>query len=395
MTTNPTEHTQHVPSSDTDSPPQTRTAQALRSLVADNMGKLEGHAEAAAPGRLNRPLLKALGDELLPHLFPSSVGGVHDNAVSSTELCVLREELGRRMPAAETTLALQGLGAYPILFQGRPEIVQEWLPKVVNGTAAAAFALTETDAGSDAAAISMSATKDGDGWRLSGKKVFISNAPDADIYTIFARTDPDAGARGVTAFAVPGGLKGMSGQPYDMVAPHVIGELELDNVFVPDSYVLGEVNRGFRVAMGTLDLFRPSVGAYAIGMAQAALDAAVLHTTNRKAFGGRLRDLQAVEHKIADMALGVEAARLLVFSAAECYDTGSEGLTKKSAMAKLFATETAQRVVDDAVQLHGAVALRKGHLLEELYREVRAPRIYEGTSEVQRSIIAKAVYAGN
>ncbi len=365
----------------------------LQALVATNIDNLRALANSAPEGRLNRPLLAALGKELLPHLFPSSVGGVHDNAVSSTELCILREELGRLMPAAETTLALQGLGAYPILFEGSDQVVQEWLPKVANGTAAAAFALTETEAGSDAAAITMSATRDGDGWRLSGKKVFISNAPDADIYTIFARTDPDAGSRGVTAFAVPGGLEGMSGQAYDMVAPHVIGELILDNVFVPNSHVLGEVNRGFRVAMGTLDLFRPSVGAYAVGMAQAALDATVSYTDHRRAFGGRLRDLQAVEHKIADMALGIEAARLLVRSAAACYDTGEDGLTKKSAMAKLFATETAQRVVDDAVQLHGAIALRKGHVLEELYREVRAPRIYEGTSEVQRSIISRAVYA--
>ena len=364
----------------------------LQALVATNIDNLRSLADSAPEGRLNRPLLAALGQELLPHLFPTSVGGVHDNAVSSTELCILREELGRLMPAAETTLALQGLGAYPILFEGSNEVVQEWLPKVANGTAAAAFALTETEAGSDAAAIAMTATRDGDGWRLSGKKVFISNAPDADIYTIFARTDPDAGSRGVTAFAVPGGLAGMSGKAYDMVAPHVIGELTLDNVFVHDSHVLGEVNRGFRVAMGTLDLFRPSVGAYAVGMAQAALDATVIYTDRRKAFGGRLRDLQAVEHKIADMALGIEAARLLVRSAAACYDSGSQGLTKKSAMAKLFATETAQRVVDDAVQLHGAIALRKGHVLEELYREVRAPRIYEGTSEVQRSIISRAVY---
>ncbi len=364
----------------------------LRQLVADNIENLQSLSGAAPEGRLNRPLLAALGEQLLPHLFPSAVGGVHDNAVSSTELCVLREELGRLMPAAETTLALQGLGAYPILFEGSDEVVQEWLPKVANGTAAAAFALTETEAGSDAANISMTATRDGDGWRLSGKKVFISNAPDADIYTVFARTDPDAGARGVTAFAVPGNLDGVGGEAYDMVAPHVIGELVLDNVFVEDRYVLGEINRGFRVAMGTLDLFRPSVGAYVIGMAQCALDATVQYTNDRKAFGGRLRDLQAVEHKIADMALGIEAARLLVFSAATCYDSGADGLTKKSAMAKLFATETAQRVIDDAVQLHGAVALRKGHLLEELYREVRAPRIYEGASEVQRSIIARAVY---
>jgi acyl-CoA dehydrogenase len=371
----------------------TRVAAAdVREAVSACIDGLRSLAHAAVPGRLNRPLLRALGVDLIPRLFPARVGGTQDDAVSATELCVLREELGRLLPAAETALALQGLGAYPILFQGSDAVVQRWLPLVASGEAAAAFALTEREAGSDAAALVTSATRDGDGWRLDGEKVWISNAPDADIYTVFARTDPDAGSRGVTAFAVPGGSEGVSGEPFDMVAPHVIGQLTLDSVLVPDDHVLGEVNRGFRVAMETLDLFRPSVGAYAVGMAQSALDQTVAHTENRKAFGARLRDLQAVEHKVADMALGIEAARLLVYNAADCYDSGGEGLTKKSAMAKLFATETAQRVVDEAVQLHGAQALRSGHPLEELYREVRAPRIYEGASEVQRSIIARAVY---
>lgn len=367
---------------------------SLRDLVSDSIEDLRSLAEAAPVGRLNRPLLALLGEDLLPHLFPRSVGGVHDDAVSSTELCVLREELGRLMPAAETTLALQGLGAYPILFHGSDPVVQEWLPQVVDGTAAAAFALTESGAGSDATAISMTAHRDGDGWRLNGTKTFISNAPDADIYTLFAKTDPDAGSRGVTAFALPGNSDGLSGIAYDMIAPHVIGEITLEDVFLPNSHVLGELNRGFRVAMSTLDLFRPSVGAYAVGMAQHALDLTIRYTTEREAFGGRLRDLQAVQHKVADMALSIEAARLLVFRAAEVYDTGAPGLTHKSAMAKLFATECAQRVVDDAVQLHGALALRKGHPLELLYREVRAPRIYEGTSEVQRTIIARGTYEG-
>lgn len=366
----------------------------LKALVAAEIDTLRSLADAAPAGRLNRPLLEALGARLLPQLFPSSVGGVHDGVVSSTALCVLREELGRLMPAAETALALQGLGSYPILFQGQPDMVEAWMPEIAAGRAAAAFALTESGAGSDAAALATAAVRDGDGWRLSGEKIWISNAPDADIYTVFARTTPDAGARGVSAFAVPGSSDGLFGEAIDMVAPHVIGRVELDGVFVADGQLLGEENRGFRVAMETLDLFRPSVGAFVVGMAQHALDLTVAHTSVREAFGAPLRELQAVQHKVADMAVKVEAARLLVYQAAECYDTGAGGLTKKSAMAKLFATEAAQQVVDDAIQLHGARALERGHPLEELYREVRAPRIYEGANDVQKSIIARSVYSG-
>lgn len=370
----------------------TALGEELQTLVATEIDGLRSLADAAPEGRLNRPLLEALGTQLLPQLFPSSVGGVHDGVVSSTALCVLREELGRLMPAAETALALQGLGSYPILFQGQPEIVHEWMPEVAAGRAVAAFALTEAGAGSDAAAVATEAIRDGAGWRLTGEKIWISNAPDADIYTVFARTTPDAGSRGVSAFAVPGSSDGLSGEAIDMIAPHVIGRLEFDGVFVPDAQLLGEENRGFRVAMETLDLFRPSVGAYVLGMAQHALDLAVAHTSSREAFGAPLRELQSVQHKIADMALKVEASRLLVYQAAECYDTGADDLTKKSAMAKLFATESAQQVIDDSIQLHGAHALEHGHALEHLYREVRAPRIYEGANDVQKSIIAREVY---
>lgn len=365
----------------------------IAALVAAELPKLFEVAEAAPAGRLNRPLLAALGETLIPRLFPRSVGGVHDSSVSATELCLLREELGRTFPEAETALALQGLGSYPILFQATDEVRALWMPQIAAGTAVAAFALTEPDAGSDAASISMEATRDGDGWRISGEKIWISNAPDADIYTLFARTDPGAGARGVTAFALPGSTDGVSGEAIDMVAPHVIGSLTLDGAWLPDSHVLGKVNQGFRVAMETLDLFRPSVGAYTLGMAQSALDATVAYTASREAFGGTLSDLQAVQHKVADMAVSVAASRHLIYDAALCYDNKEAGLTGKSAMAKLFATEAAQRVIDDAVQLHGAVALRQGHLLEKLYREVRAPRIYEGASEVQRSIIARNLYS--
>ncbi|MBV7695703.1 acyl-CoA dehydrogenase family protein [Streptomyces sp. TRM70350] len=230
-------------------------------------------------------------------------------------------------------------------------------------------------------------------WRLSGEKCWISNAPEADFYTVFARTTPDAGARGVTAFLVPADRPGLTGTGLDMLSPHPIGTLHFDAVPVTADDVLGEVDRGFRVAMGTLNLFRPSVGAFAVGMAQAALDASLAHTARRDAFGGKLRDLQAVAHQVAEMAVRTEAARLMVYAAATAYDEGADGVPKRAAMAKLLATETAQYVVDRAVQLHGARALRRGHLLEHLYREVRAPRVYEGASEVQRGIIAKELYA--
>ncbi|MEW2613478.1 acyl-CoA dehydrogenase family protein [Streptomyces sp. NPDC047880] len=240
----------------------------------------------------------------------------------------------------------------------------------------------------------LAAASDGSArWRLSGAKSWISNAPEADFYTVFARTTPGAGARGVTAFLVPADRPGLTGRGLDMLSPHPIGALDFDAVPVTADDVLGETDRGFRVAMGTLNLFRPSVGAFAVGMAQAALDATLAHTAGRDAFGGKLKDLQAVAHQVAEMALRTEAARLMVHAAASAYDADAPDVPRRSAMAKLLATETAQYVVDAAVQLHGARALQRGHLLEHLYREVRAPRIYEGASEVQRGIIAKELYA--
>ncbi|MEV5546159.1 acyl-CoA dehydrogenase [Streptomyces sp. NPDC052309] len=249
-----------------------------------------------------------------------------------------------------------------------------------------------SDAASADAAV-LAARRDGrSGWRLTGEKCWISNAPEADFYTVFARTTPGAGARGVTAFLVPADRPGLTGTSLDMLSPHPIGALTFDAVPVTADDVLGEPDRGFRVAMGTLNLFRPSVGAFAVGMARAALDATLAHTGARDAFGGKLRDLQTVAHQVAEMALRTEAARLMVYAAATAYDEGAPDVPQRAAMAKLLATETAQYVVDRAVQLHGARALRRGHLLEHLYREVRAPRVYEGASEVQRGIIAKELY---
>ncbi|MBJ6614280.1 acyl-CoA dehydrogenase family protein [Streptomyces sp. I4(2020)] len=362
-------------------PSQLARCAELRTLAAERLRPL---AEKGEPGRVNRPLVAELGAlGLLSRLFTSG----------ALDLCLMRESLAQACTEAETALALQGLGAHPVHAHGTPGQRERWLPRVSDGTAVAAFALSEPGAGSDAAALSLGAERDGpDGWRLTGEKCWISNAPDADLYTVFARTTPGAGARGVTAFLVPADRPGLTGSRLDMIAPHALGTLRFDGVPVTAADVLGEPDAGFRVAMDTLNLFRPSVGAFAVGMAQAALDAAVAHTATRDAFGGRLRDLQAVAHQVAEMSVRTEAARLMVYAAATAYDEGADDVPRRSAMAKLLATETAQFVVDTAVQLHGARALCRGHLLEHLYREVRAPRIYEGASEVQRGIIAKELY---
>ncbi|MER7497557.1 acyl-CoA dehydrogenase family protein [Streptomyces pharetrae] len=353
----------------------------LRALAAERLRPL---AEKGEPGRVNRPLVAELGHlGLLDRLFTSG----------ALDLCLMRESLAHACTEAETALALQGLGAHPVHTHGTPAQRARWLPAVREGGAIAAFALTEPGAGSDAAALALSATRDGTArWRLDGSKCWISNAPEADFYTVFARTAPGAGARGVTAFLVPADRPGLAGTALDMLSPHPIGTLEFDAVPVTADDVLGEPGRGFRVAMGTLNLFRPSVGAFAVGMAQAALDATVGHTARREAFGGPLSAQQTVAHQVAEMALRTEAARLMVYAAATAYDEGAPDVPLRAAMAKLLATEAAQYVVDRAVQLHGARALRRGHPLEHLYREVRAPRIYEGASEIQRGIIAKELY---
>ncbi|MEW2805564.1 acyl-CoA dehydrogenase family protein [Streptomyces massasporeus] len=417
-------------------PAQLAWCAELRALAAERLHPL---ADKGEPGHVNRALVAELGSlGLLGRLFTSG----------ALDLCLMRESLAYACTEAETALALQGLGAHPVHAYGTEAQRARWLPRVTAGTAIAAFALSEPGAGSDAAALelraeadalrggrssgaaqaggspdtaqaggssgaaqagrssgtaqvgrspdtpALAATPDGPArWRLTGEKCWISNAPEADFYTVFARTTPGAGARGVTAFLVPADRPGLTGRGLDMLSPHPIGALDFDAVPVTADDVLGEADRGFRVAMGTLNLFRPSVGAFAVGMAQAALDATLAHTAGRDAFGGKLRDLQAVSHQVAEMALRTEAARLMVHAAASAYDADDPDVPRRSAMAKLLATETAQYVVDTAVQLHGARALQRGHLLEHLYREVRAPRIYEGASEVQRGIIAKELYA--
>ncbi len=365
----------------------------LASDAAAIARKLAPVAASGTEGRVNRRLIGGLAEEgLLPRLFPRRAGGTRDEEVSAVDLCAVREALARESTLAENAVAIQTLGAYPIVLAGSDEQAGRYAGPVARGEAVAAFALTEPGAGTDAGALALRAERDGKGYRLTGTKVFISNAPDADVYTVFARTTPGAGAKGITAFIVNGDAKGLSGTPLRLLSAHPIGRLELDGVLVSEPQVLGEVDRGFKLAMRTLDLFRPSVGASVIGMAQAALDAAVGHASSRQAFGRPIKEFQAVSHQLAEMATRLEAARALVYAAAEAYDRADQRVARRSAMAKLFATETAQQVIDVAIQVHGAVALEQGHLLEHLYREVRAPRIYEGTSEIQREIIARDLF---
>ncbi|MFI5805925.1 acyl-CoA dehydrogenase family protein [Streptomyces sp. NPDC051561] len=374
-------------------PEQLAWCEELRTLARERLRPL---AEKGEAGQLNRPLIAELGElGLLERLFSSG----------ALDLCLMRESLAHGCTEAETALALQGLGASPVARAGSDEQRARWLPGVRAGRVVAAFALSEQAAGSDAAALTLKAepasgTPAGTGgcaggWRLSGEKCWISNAPYADFYSVFARTTPGAGARGITAFLVPADRPGLTGAALDMLSPHPLGSLTFDGVRVTEADVIGAPDKGFRVAMDTLNLFRPSVGAFAVGMAQAALDATLDHTASRTAFGGPLKDLQSVAHQVAEMATRTEAARLLVYAAASAYDRNEPHVPRSSAMAKLFATECAQFVVDAAVQLHGARALQRGHLLEHLYREVRAPRIYEGATEVQRTIIAKELYVAD
>jgi acyl-CoA dehydrogenase len=347
-----------------------------RELATTTLGPI---ADGGEPGRVNRPLVKALADHgLLDRLFPTT---------QAIDLCLIREALATVCTEAETAFALQGLGAYPILQAGTADTKDHWIPRVAAGTAVAAFALTEPGAGSDARAIELTAEPDGEhGYRLTGEKLWISNAPEADIYTVFARAP-----KGITAFAIPGDAENLTGEHRTLLAPHAIGSLRFNAVHASHEQRLGHEGDGFKVAMRTLDLFRPSVGAFAIGMATHALELTARHAIHRHTFGKPLKDHQAVAHRIADIAARTEAARLMVHQAARAHDQGIHD-PALAAIAKLLATEIAQEAIDAAVQFHGAQSLEQGHPLEHLYRDVRATRIYEGANEIQREIIARAMF---
>ena len=307
-------------------------------------------------------------------------------------LCLIRETLARYSGLADFTFAMQGLGSGAISFFGDDRLRQEYLPAVRDARKIAAFALTEPEAGSDISALSTSARQDGDSYILNGAKTWISNGGIADFYTVFARTGEAPGAKGLSAFIVDADTPGLEvAERIEVIAPHPLATLTFNECRIPGENRLGLPGQGFKIAMATLDVFRSTVGAAALGFARRALDETIAHTTKRKLFGGPLSELQMTQARLADMALAIDSSALLVYRAAWCKDSGAERITREAAMAKLHATEAAQGVIDSAVQLFGGLGVRTGMTVERLYREIRALRIYEGASEIQKLIIARQI----
>ena len=322
---------------------------------------------------------------------PSEGGGRFDR-LDVRSLCLIRETLARYNGLADFSFAMQGLGSGPVTLAGTDEQKQTYLHKVREGTKIAAFALSEPEAGSDVAALATTATPDGDGYLLNGSKTWISNGGIADFYTVFARTGEGEGARGLSAFIVDADTPGLEiAERIDVIAPHPLARLEFTDCRIPASTMLGSPGEGFKIAMATLDIFRSTVGAAALGFARRALDEAATRANSRHLFGAPMGELQLVQGMIADMALEVDAAALLVYRAAWTKDNGAPRVTREASMAKLHATESAQRVIDKAVQIFGGEGVVSGNTVEQLYREIRALRIYEGASEVQKVVIARQV----
>ncbi|MGQ0506279.1 MAG: acyl-CoA dehydrogenase family protein [Myxococcaceae bacterium] len=299
-------------------------------------------------------------------------------------VCVVREEMAYRDAATDSIFAVNGLGSPALLLAGGHE---DTLKKLADGSALFAFALTEPEAGSDVASLTTQATRTADGYELSGHKRFISNAGVATHYTVFARTEE--GTKGISAFAVPADAKGLKIRPMTLMGEHPIGELDFEAVRVPESARIGAEGAGLKLALSTLDVFRSTVGAAAIGMARRALDEALAYTQKRKQFGAPLLDQQAVQFLLAESVTELEASRLLVHRAAAAKDGGAERITYEAAVAKLFATESAQKIIDRCLQVHGGNGVVRGFAVERLYRDIRALRIYEGASEVQKLVIAR------
>jgi acyl-CoA dehydrogenase len=338
-------------------------------------------------GAACRDLVARLGrDGWLRHTAPDPDA---PSPLDVRTLCLMRETLARHDGLADFAFAMQGLGAGPISLFGNAA-QRQWLKRTRGGEAIAAFALTEQKSGSDVANIAMMAKRYGDGYVLDGEKTWISNGGIADLYVVFARTGEGAGAKGLSAFLLPKDLVGFTvAENIEVIAPHPLARLKFERVTVPASAMIGAPSEGFKIAMATLDIFRATVGAAALGFARRALDEAVARAKTRELFGGPLAELQMVQSAIADMAVDVDAAALLVYRAAWAKDNGAARVTREASIAKLFATERAQEVIDKAVQLHGGDGVRRGHIVEKLYREIRALRIYEGASDVQKIIIAR------
>jgi len=335
-------------------------------------------------------LARLLGEAgFLAYAIPRAYGGARDT-VQARDLCVIREELASYSALADVMFGVQALGSQPIVIAGTEEQKQKYLPPLATGEQLAAFALTEAEAGSDAAAIGTRATKVGGGYRLDGGKRFISNAGIAHSYVVFASTEPNAKAKGISAFVVAADSPGFAvKEKTRLLSPHPIGVLSFDDCFVPRDRLLGGEGEGLKIAFRTLDTLRCTVGAAAVGFARRALAEAIAYSQGRRQFGRAIAEFQGIRFKLAEMAADLEAARLLVDQAAWSHDVQRPELSLQSSIAKLFATEAAQRIVDQALQIHGGIGVVAGHIMERLYRDVRALRIYEGSSEIQKLVIAK------
>jgi acyl-CoA dehydrogenase len=342
-----------------------------------------------------RKLVARLGaDGWLRHAVPRAYGGVQER-LDSRSLCLVRETLARHAGLADFAFAMQGLGSGAIALHGSEELKQRYLPRVAAGDWIAAFALSEPDAGSDVAAMTTSAQLEGDHYRLDGTKTWISNGGIAHFYTIIARTGEAPGAKGLTAFVVDASTPGLEiAGRIDVTAPHPLATLRFHECRIPVANRLGEAGQGFKVAMETLDIFRASVAAAALGFARKALDEALLRSRGRRMFGQVLADFQLTQAAIADMSTTIDGSALLTYRAAWLRDVKGVRTTREAAMAKLAATEGAHQVIDRAVQLFGGLGVQSGHVVEQLYREIRPLRIYEGASEVQKLIIAREMLKG-
>ena len=330
----------------------------------------------------------------LRHCVPARFGGSAET-LDSRSICLIRETLAYHDGLADFAFAMQGLGAGPIVLGGNAVQQSRWLAKVADGRAIAAFALSEPDAGSDVGALTTRARHDGGGWRLDGCKTWISNGGIADFYCVFARTGAETGSRGISAFVVPAETPGVIvAERIGVIAPHPLARIELDGCRVASDALVGAEGEGYKLAMQTLDIFRASVGAAALGFARRALDLAVAHARSRRMFGATLADRELAQARLGEMATMVDASALLVYRAAWQRDAGKRRTTREAAMAKMAATECAQQVIDASVQMHGGAGVMTGQVVERLYREIRALRIYEGATEVQKLIIGRAVAAG-
>jgi acyl-CoA dehydrogenase len=364
---------------------------SLQDWTSKQFANLHGHDEARdAIDKECVSLVKALGQG--GWLKPAIAGKAHGGAsevIDTRTICLLREELAWHHGLADFAFAMQGLGSGAISLKGTPEQQAAYLPRVASGSALAAFALSEPEAGSDVAAMQCSATETPEGYRLNGYKTWISNGGIADFYVVFARTGEAPGARGISAFIVDAGTPGLEiAERIDVIAPHPLAKLHFNQVLVPHAKRIGAAGEGFKVAMATLDVFRTSVAAASLGFARRALDESIAWAKQRKMFGQSLADFQITQSKLAQMATLLDAATLLTYRAAWLRDQGQR-ITQEAAMAKMTATENAQQIIDMAVQMHGGMGVKKGCIVESLYREIRALRIYEGATEVQQLIIGR------